>query len=113
MEQPEDDALFARIGQAKMDVVNHNPSPLPPDEPNVAAMAPLDALANEYGINVAVASSPAPSSYPTCMDVVRVVSGRSMKVGVCADIDVWRGAGDDPTKCVKSLNGRVFELRVK
>jgi sugar phosphate isomerase/epimerase len=76
------------------------------------SLEPLDKLANEYQINVAILNQPG-SAYADSDALFQATKERSTRIGVCADITEWRRAGQDPVDCVRKLKGRIFEVHLK
>jgi type 1 glutamine amidotransferase len=77
----------------------------------VAASTPdsaaLDKLANEYGINVAIESAGDPRS------VMSMLEGRSLRMGVSADIGAWIEQGIVPVEGLKLLKHRLMVARLR
>jgi sugar phosphate isomerase/epimerase len=82
-------------------------------EPGEDQIEMLDKLANEYGINLAIHNHPQPSHYWNCDTVLKVIEGRSNRIGSCADVGHWRRSGLEPVECIKKLKGHIIELHFK
>jgi sugar phosphate isomerase/epimerase len=83
----------------------------PPDDERVLDM--VDRLCNEYQVNLAIHNHPKPSHYWNPDTVLRVVKGRSRRIGACADTGHWKRSGFDPVECLKKLEGRVICFHFK
>jgi len=85
---------------------------------NIVANAPesslemLDKLAQSYRINVAILNGPAPVALSDPDVMVKAISGRSNRLGICADISNWRRAGFSPADSIQKFPGRVIEIRL-
>lgn len=82
-------------------------------EPPKSALDLIEKLADEYGINVAIHNHPKPSLYWDYKTVVQAVSGRSSRLGACADTGHWARSGLDPLESVKALEGRLVSFHLK
>ena len=82
-------------------------------EPPEKAFDMLDKLTGEYGINLAIHDHPKPSHYWNPDAVLKVVEGRSKRIGACADVGHWYRSGLVPVECVKKLDGRIIESHFK
>lgn len=77
-------------------------------EPPPEALALIDKLCEEYGINVAIHNHPEPSPYWNPDTVVEACKGRSKRIGACADTSHWMRSGIDPLEALKKLEGRLL-----
>ena len=82
-------------------------------EPPENAIEMLDRLCLEYRINLAIHDHPSPNHYWNPDTVLKVCTGRSDRVGACADVGHWRRSGLVPVECLKKLEGRIIELHFK
>ncbi len=82
-------------------------------EPPEDAFDTIEKLADEYEINVAIHNHPKPSHYWDPATVLRVLEGRSSRLGACADTGHWVRSGLDPVECLKKLEGRIISLHFK
>jgi sugar phosphate isomerase/epimerase len=82
-------------------------------EPPPEALALVDKLCQEYGINVAIHNHPKPSYYWNPETVVRACEGLSKRIGSCADTGHWMRSGVDPMDALKILEGRIVSLHFK
>ena len=82
-------------------------------EPSYEVLDLVEQLADEYNIKVAFHNHPAPSLYWNPDTVLTALEGRSMNLGVCADIGHWIRSGLDPIECLKKLEGRIIILHFK
>ena len=82
-------------------------------EPPEEAFALIDKLCNEYKINVAIHNHPQPSHYWNPDTVLKVCSGRSERIGACADTGHWMRSGINPVEAIKKLKGRIISVHLK
>jgi sugar phosphate isomerase/epimerase len=82
-------------------------------EPAEDAFDTLNKLVEEYGINIAIHDHPKPSHYWNPDTVLKVVDGRSPRIGACADVGHWQRSGVDPIEALKKLQGRIIESHFK
>ena len=73
----------------------------------------VEKLSNEYGVAVSVHNHPKPSTYWTPDSLLTAVSGRSLKLGSCADVGHWKRCGLDHLECLRKLDGRIISLHFK
>ncbi|MEO6437141.1 MAG: sugar phosphate isomerase/epimerase [Tepidisphaeraceae bacterium] len=81
-------------------------------EPPTDAIALIDKLAAEYGINVAIHDHPQPSLYWN-PEAVLAATKDAKHVAACADIGHWRRSDLVPVECLKKLAGKIISLHVK
>jgi sugar phosphate isomerase/epimerase len=82
-------------------------------EPNEDQFDMLDRMTAEYGIRLAIHDHPKPSHYWNPDTVLKVTTGRSDRIGACADIGHWLRSGLVPVDCLKKLQGKIIELHFK
>jgi sugar phosphate isomerase/epimerase len=82
-------------------------------EPPLDAMAGIDKLCKEYGINVALHNHPKNSRYWNPDTVLKASEGRSERIGACADTGHWMRSGVKPLDALKKLEGRIVSLHFK
>jgi len=82
-------------------------------EPKTEQFNLIDALCIEYHIKLAIHNHPKPSRYWNPDTVSQACQGRSRWIGACADVGHWVRSGLDPVKCLKKLEGRIHDIRVK
>ncbi|HEX4056491.1 MAG TPA: sugar phosphate isomerase/epimerase [Tepidisphaeraceae bacterium] len=80
----------------------------PPDD----SLELLDKLAGEYRINVAIVNFPKPANHWNPDEELRLLSGRSGRMGICADIVAWQSSGLSPVQCVRKLAGHILEVHL-
>lgn len=73
----------------------------------------VERLSKEYGVAVAVHNHPRPSTYWTPDSLLKAVSGRSERLGSCADVGHWKRCGLDQLDCLRKLDGRILSLHFK
>lgn len=83
-------------------------------EPKPEALNHIERLCDEFRINVAIHNHPEGSSrYWHPREVLKVLSGRSARLGACADIGHWQRSGLKPVEGVRLLGSRLLSLHVK
>jgi sugar phosphate isomerase/epimerase len=82
-------------------------------EPGEDAFDMLNKLVEEYQINIAIHDHPKPSHYWNPDTVLKVVDGKSTRIGACADVGHWQRSGVNPIDALKKLQGRIIESHFK
>lgn len=82
-------------------------------EPPPAAMASLDRLCTEYGINLAIHNHAASSIYWEPKSVLEAITDRSARIGACADTGHWARSGLAPLTALRQLKGHIIQLHFK
>jgi type 1 glutamine amidotransferase len=71
-----------------------------------ASLTSVDRLADEFNVNVALASPTDPG------ELSKTLQGLSPKIGACVNSAQWAAAGLKPETAVASLNGRLMGVRL-
>lgn len=82
-------------------------------EPKYEHLKYVDALANQYKIDVAIHNHPKPSLYWEPRLFLNAVDGLSSRIGACADIGHWKRMGVNPVEALKMYEGRLKALHFK
>jgi sugar phosphate isomerase/epimerase len=82
-------------------------------EPPEDAFDTIEKLCEEYEISVAIHNHPKPSHYWNPETVLKVIEGRSQRIGACADTGHWVRSSLDPVECLKKLEGRIISSHFK
>lgn len=87
-------------------------------EPGPQALATLDKLAREFGINVAIHNHPRRPQNPKYTNwdpdrVMQMIETCSRRIGCCADTGHWVRSGLDPVECLRKCRGRLICLHLK
>ena len=82
-------------------------------EPSEDAFDLIEKLCEEFKIDVAIHNHPKPSRYWNSDTVLKVCSGRSKRIGACADTGHWFRSGLNPVEELKKLRGRIISLHFK
>lgn len=82
-------------------------------EPAASDWDLVERLSRKTGIRVAVHNHPKPSHYWHPDSLLADISGRSRRIGSCADVGHWSREGLDPVECLKKLDGRVVMSHFK
>lgn len=82
-------------------------------EPEPSQFDCLERMCDEYEINIAIHNHPKPSRFWEPDSVLKYVSGRSHRIGACADVGHWVRSGLDPVEGLKKLEGRIISVHFK
>ncbi len=83
-------------------------------EPKPEALNVIERLCGEFAINVALHNHPQGSSrYWHPQEILKVLEGRSPRLGACADLGHWQRSGIPPVEGVRLLGSRLLSLHVK
>jgi sugar phosphate isomerase/epimerase len=97
--------LFAFAQDMQIPVITSEPAP---DQLDL-----VEKLCGDFKINLAIHNHPKPSRYWNPDTVLKVMNGRSKRIGFCADTGHWRRSGLDPVACLKKCAGRIICLHFK
>ena len=73
----------------------------------------IEKLCEDYKINLAIHNHPYPSGFWEPDSILKYVTGRSQRIGACADIGHWVRSGLDPLNCLRMLEGRIISIHFK
>lgn len=82
-------------------------------EPPFDVYDSLDALCQEYQIDLAIHNHAKPSAYWHPDIVAEHLQGHSRRLGACCDTGHWVRSGLDPVKMMKRLEGRILAFHLK
>lgn len=82
-------------------------------EPDTAHFDYIGALCDKYDISIAIHNHPTPSFYWSPEIVLDAISGKTNRIGACADIGHWARSGLDPLECLKKLEGHIISSHYK
>jgi len=83
-------------------------------EPKPEALNLIERLCGEFAINVALHNHPQGTSrYWHPQEVLKVLEGRSPRLGACADLGHWQRSGITPAEGIRLLGARLISLHVK
>jgi len=82
-------------------------------EPPPQAYDMLEKLCNEYRINVAVHNHAKPSPYWDPQTLLKLLEGRSKRLGTCCDTGHWGRSGLNPVEALAKLEGRILTFDLK
>jgi len=103
---PDDWTRFFQMAKTlKMDYVTCEPEPELWDH--------VEALARQYGIQVAVHNHPRPSTYWNPDALMKLIEGRDKKIGSCADIGHWNRQGLNELECLRRVGDRLISFHFK
>jgi len=73
----------------------------------------VEKLVDRYQIDIAIHNHPQPSNYWHPDMVMKALEGRSLRMGVCADVGHWKREGIDPVKALEQVSRRLKSLHFK
>ena len=73
----------------------------------------VEQLADRYKIDVAIHNHPKPSAFWNPDVLMKMVEGRSKRLGLCADVGHWKRDGLDPVKVLEKVSSRLIALHFK
>lgn len=84
-------------------------------EPPAEAFDMIEALCNEFQINLAVHNHPKKDNYAYWQPegVLKACAGRGKRIGACVDTGHWVRSGLKPVECLKKMEGRIITLHLK
>ena len=82
-------------------------------EPDTAHLDYIGTLCDKYDISIAIHNHPTPSFYWNPEIVLDAISGKTNRIGACADIGHWARSGLDPVECLKKLEGHIISSHYK
>ncbi len=84
-------------------------------EPPAEAFDMIEALCNEFEINLAVHNHPRKDNYAYWQPeaVMKACAGRGKRIGACCDTGHWVRSGLKPVECLKKMEGRIISLHLK
>jgi sugar phosphate isomerase/epimerase len=83
-------------------------------EPKPEALPTVGKLCDEYGISVGLHNHDQKASpqYWNPENIVKLVEGRSPRLGACGDVGYWIRAGIDPVHAIRTLGPRLITLQL-
>jgi sugar phosphate isomerase/epimerase len=85
-----------------------------PKEAEPAVLDIVEKMIREFDIKVAMHNhGPEDKHFPAPQDVMKLVSGRDKRFGLCVDIGHTARAGVDPVQAVRECRDRVLDLHLK
>ena len=98
--------IFDYAVNAGMPVVVCSPVP--------EALDAVERMAKQTGVRVAIHNhGPTDKTYPSPMDVYKLVKERDPLMGICMDIGHTARIGVDPVECVEQCGSRLHDLHIK
>jgi sugar phosphate isomerase/epimerase len=82
-------------------------------EPGFDQLAEINALTEEYKINLALHNHPKPSIYWDYKTVLEQLKDCGPRIGACADIGHWMRSEINPLEALKALKGRIIQFHFK
>lgn len=73
----------------------------------------LEALVDEFKINIAIHNHGPGSRYDKLQQVVDAVKGRHKRIGACADLGHFLRSSEDPVKVIETLGDRIYGVHLK
>jgi type 1 glutamine amidotransferase/sugar phosphate isomerase/epimerase len=83
-------------------------------EPHTEALDTIEKFCNEYDINVALHNHDKKASpqYWHPEGIIKVVAGRSKRIGACGDLGYWMRSGIDPLEALNILKDRLITVQM-
>ncbi len=81
--------------------------------PEPSSIDSLEALADEYGIRLAIHNNAPGSPFDRIADVVKAIDRRGPNVGACLDMGNAIRGSEDPAGALRRLGDRVFGIHLK
>ena len=84
-------------------------------EPPAEAFDMVEALCDEFEINLAVHNHPKHDNYAYWQPegVLKAIGKRGKRIGACVDTGHWVRSGLKPVECLKKMEGHVITLHLK
>jgi sugar phosphate isomerase/epimerase len=84
-------------------------------EPPAEAFEMIEALCNEFEINLAVHNHPKHDNYAYWEPegVLKAIGNRGKRIGACVDTGHWVRSGLKCVECLKKMEGRIITLHLK
>jgi sugar phosphate isomerase/epimerase len=82
-------------------------------EPPPAAYDMLEKLCDEYQLNLGVHNHARPSPYWNPETLLKILQGRSKRLGACCDTGHWVRSGLNPVETLRKLQGRILTFDLK
>ena len=82
--------------------------------PEPSALDTVEALAKEYDIRIAIHNhGPDNNSYPSPLDVLRLIKTRDSHMGICMDVGHTVRIGQDPVPVIRQCAPRLYDFHMK
>ncbi len=81
--------------------------------PQLDALDSLEALADEFGVRLAIHNNAPGAPFSKISDVLKAVDGRGPNVGACLDIGNAIRASEDPAGALRRLGPRLLGIHLK
>ncbi len=82
--------------------------------PEPAALDTVEEFAKEFDIRIAIHNhGPDNSSYPSPLDVLRMVGKRDARMGICMDVGHTVRIGQDPITVIRKCASRLYDFHMK
>ena len=82
--------------------------------PDIDALDSVEKTAKEFNIRVAIHNhGPGDKKYPSPLDVLRLVSQRDERMGICMDVGHTVRIGVDPIAAIEECAGRLYDFHIK
>jgi sugar phosphate isomerase/epimerase len=83
-------------------------------EPHPEALNTIEKFCDEYNINLALHNHDKKASpqYWHPEGIMKVVAGRSKRIGACGDLGYWMRSGVDPLQALNTLKDRLITVQM-
>jgi len=82
-------------------------------QPDAETFASLDKLVAEYDLRIAIHNHGPGSLYDKLDSVVKAIKDHDPRIGACVDCGHFLSSGEDPVRCILTLNNRVHGVHLK
>lgn len=82
-------------------------------DPTPEALEYLGAMAEEFGVNVAIHNHGPGSRYDTIDAVWNAMQGRSRRIGACVDTGHFLRSDQDPVEAIRRFGDRLYSVHLK
>src|SRR5207249_3673159 len=82
--------------------------------PDIDALDLVEKFAKEYDLRIAIHNhGPGDQKYPSPRDVMRLVTDRDPRMGICMDVGHTVRIGEDPVTVIQECAGRLYDFHMK
>ena len=82
--------------------------------PDLDALDTVEKTAKDFNIRVAIHNhGPGDKNYPSPLDVLRLVTQRDERMGICMDVGHTVRIGVDPIAAIEECAGRLYDFHIK
>lgn len=82
-------------------------------DPDLDSFDSLNELVQEFDIRIAIHNHGPNHRYNKAIDVLRVIEGRDVRIGACADLGHYIRSGQNAAEVIRLLKGRLYGIHLK